>query len=82
MRIYQKVNVTLTYQNCGSVWLIILRGQHEDIEMVYNGLYNFCASNGSLQYHDVDKTVATFWSNKKAIRQFFLQHTFHPLFQS
>lgn len=68
---YPSVNVTMTYQNFGSAWLCILRGKTEDIELVFNGLYNFGATNGDVQYFDHAKTVATFWSTEEQLQRFF-----------
>lgn len=68
---YPTVNVAMTYQNFGSAWLCVLRGKTEDIELVFNGLFNFGATNGDIQYFDHSKTVATFWSTEESLQRFF-----------
>lgn len=50
---------------------MVLRGAQEEIELAFNGLFNFMASSGSLEYTTGDKTVAKFWSSEVKMRQFF-----------
>lgn len=78
MKVYPSVPVTLSYQNLGSVWLGILRGATESIELVFNGLYNLRATNGSHEFHDHTQTVSTFWTNRRAMRRFFFNQFYLP----
>ena len=71
MRIYNTLDVSLTFQNCGTVWLMVLRGSQEQIELAFNGLFNFNATSGKLEYVDHTKTVATFWSNSERMYKYF-----------
>ena len=68
IRPYAQLDVVLTYQNFGSTWLGILRGSSENIELVFNGLYNLGATNGDYQFYDGAQTVAIFWTDKKSMR--------------
>lgn len=79
MRIYQSYDVKLTYQNQGSTWLGILRGKSEDIDIVFNGLFNLEATNGDYQFQDHLKTVATFWTNSEHLHRFFFNMRFNPV---
>lgn len=79
MRVYPTIDVDITYQNFGSTWLCILRGATENIDLVFNGLYNLQATNGDYQFFDHTKTVATFWSDSKALRRFFFNQKFLPV---
>lgn len=81
MKLYQNLDVDLTYQNFGSAWLGVLRGATDNIELAFNGLYNFCATNGSLSYQDHVKCVATFWSDRKGMRRFFFNQHYIPRFE-
>jgi hypothetical protein len=76
MKLYpSKLNVNLSYQNCGSKWLVILSGETEkDIEMAFNGLFNFCATNGKLTFTNHLKTLAYFWSSEEKMRRYFRLH--------
>lgn len=56
--------VSFSYQNFGTKWLVIMRGTEQDIESNFNALYNWGATNGSLDYHNTERNVATFWSSK------------------
>ena len=78
MKIYPTVPVTLSYQNLGSVWLGILRGTTDSIELVFNGLYNLRATNGEHEFHDHTHTVSTFWTSRRAMRRFFFNQYFLP----
>jgi len=78
MKLYPNVNVELTYQNFGSSWIGVLRGTTQAIELVFNGLYNLCATNGGLDYHDNMQTVGFFWTDKKAMRRFFFNQYYLP----
>lgn len=71
VQVYPNMDVWLTYQNFGSAWLGILRGPTEQIEQVFNGLFNLRATNGEMNYFDHCKTVATFWTSKPALIRFF-----------
>lgn len=82
MKVYSKVDVGLTYQNFGSAWLGILRGSTENIELVFNGLYNLCATSGELQYQDHLQCVAIFWSDYKGMRRFFFNQYYLPRYIS
>jgi hypothetical protein len=72
MKIYETLSVELSYQNIGSTWLMILRGPTKEIELTFNGLFNFCATGGELTYQNEAKTLATFWSSKEKMRKFFI----------
>jgi hypothetical protein len=78
MRVYSNIPVELTYQNFGSTWLCVLRGKSEDIDLVFNGLFNLCASNGDYQFFDHTQTVAVFWSDRKNMLRFFFNQFFGP----
>lgn len=80
MKPYPNVDVTLHYQNFGSAWLCILRGPTEKIKEVFNGLFNLCATNGELEFQDHLEMVATFWTDKRAMRRFFFNQFFMPRF--
>lgn len=77
MKLYKDIDVDLTYQNCGSTWLGVLRGKQDDIELVFNGLFNFGATSGKLDYQGGDG-IATFWTNKQALRYYFFTRYFFP----
>jgi hypothetical protein len=79
MKVYPSLDVDLTYQNFGSTWLCILRGKTEDIDLVFNGLYNLGATNGDYQFFDHAKTVATFWSDRKGLLRFLFNQAFLPI---
>jgi hypothetical protein len=76
IRPYPNLDVVLTYQNFGSAWLCVLRGNTENIDLVFNGLFNLCATNGDYQFFDHLQTVAVFWSDRKAMRRFFFNQTY------
>lgn len=81
IKVYPKIDVDLTYQNFGSAWLCILRGTTENIESVFNGLYNFCGTNGKEpDYRNSSHTCAVFWSDKKSLRRFFFNQYYIPRF--
>ena len=71
IRPYPTLDVRMTYQNFGSMWLCILRGRTEDIELVGNGLFNFMATNGEISFIDGSKTMATFWTKEEKLQRFF-----------
>ena len=71
MKLHSTLNVELTYQNFGSAWLGVLRGTTEAINQAFNGLYNFCATNGECQFQDHAQCIATFWTDRKAMRRYF-----------
>lgn len=64
-RLYESCPVDISYQNFGTAWLVILRGKEEDIESTFNGFYNFSGTNGELDFHTADHTIATFWSKEE-----------------
>ena len=90
VRPYHGLNTALTYQNFGSVWLCILRGKPEDIELAFNGLFNLCGTNGTVIANGKEDTagelefdnrddisgVATFWTSRNALRRFFFNRYF------
>jgi len=78
MKLYPDVPVELTYQNCGSTWMCILRGAKENIDLVFNGLYNLCATHGRYEFFDHLQTVAVFWSDRKNMRRFFFNQFYLP----
>lgn len=71
MKLYQNLDVTVKYQNFGSAWLLILRGRTEDVELVFNGLYNLCATDGSIEYPEQTKTIGKVWTSEENLRRFF-----------
>jgi hypothetical protein len=68
-KIYSNTNVTLTIQDYGTAWLGILRGSPADINLVFNGLYNWKATNGDCEY--TTDNVAIFWTSPKQMERFF-----------
>jgi hypothetical protein len=75
MKIYPKLDVETSFQNCGSWWLIILSGPEEQIELTFNGLFNLGASNAAnaLEYTDHTRTKAVFWSTPEYMFKFFYE---------
>jgi hypothetical protein len=71
MKLYKDIDVSLTYQNFGTHWLGILRGKEQDIELVFNGLFNFGATSGKLEFQGFGNTVATFGTDKKSLYDYF-----------
>lgn len=78
MKIYQSLNVSLSFQNLGSRWLGILRGDTEGIELTFNGLYNLMGANGSMEYRGHSDCLATFWTCRNSMRRFFFNQYFIP----
>jgi hypothetical protein len=75
MKLYPSLSVETAYQNCGSWWLVILEGPENEIELTFNGLYNFGATNVSdaLEYTDHTRTKAIFWSTPEYMFKFFYE---------
>lgn len=72
-RLYPKVPVTLNYQNQGSVWMLILRGNKQDIEDVFNGLSNLGATaTPEPQYTGANDSTAICWSSPNEMRKFYV----------
>lgn len=71
MKVYANVDVTITYQNFGSVWLVALHGTEDAINLVFNGLFNFNATGGHLSWPEGTKTFANFWSSPAKMWRFF-----------
>lgn len=78
MKLYPTVDVTFTYQNFGSAWVGILRGSTEQIKLVFNGLFNYCATSGELDFQDHLEMVALFWTDRRAMRRFFFNQYYMP----
>ena len=80
IRPHRNLRVTMNYQNFGvETWLAILRGSPEQIELAFNAMYNWGATNGEMQYFDHSQTVAIFWtSEEKLLRCFYNQFRFSP----
>lgn len=78
MKLYTSTQVTFSYQNFGSAWLGILRGPTEEIEHVFNGLYNLCGTHGKLTYPDHLGIVGLFWTDRKMMRRFFFNRYTFP----
>jgi len=78
MKLYHSLDVELTYQNQGTSWLGILRGPTDHITLAFNGLYNLCATHGRMQFRDHLQMVATFWTERNAMRRFFFNQFYLP----
>ena len=78
MKLHSDLDVNFTYQNFGSAWLGILRGSTENIELAFNSLFNLCATNGSKEYQDHLELIATFWTDKHAMRRYFFNRYYMP----
>lgn len=78
MKLHSNIDVDITYQNFGTAWLGILRGATENIELVFNGLFNFCATNGDHQFQDHLQCVSLFWTDKRAMRRYFFNRYYLP----
>ena len=78
MKIYHSLDTELTIQNCGSVWLGILRGPVEHNTLTFNGLWNLMATSGELESRNVADTVVTFWTSHESMRRFFMNQFFIP----
>jgi hypothetical protein len=76
MKIYKTLKAELSYQNCGSVWLMVIRGPQKDIELLFNCLFNNGATNGQLDFTTGCKTVAKFWSSEAKMWQYFYNRHF------
>lgn len=79
MKVYDTLNVSLTYQNFGTSFVAILRGKTEDIETAFNGLFNFGATNARAPiYYNHTKTTAIVWTSREQLRKFFFNRRFIP----
>lgn len=80
MKIHKTLSVDFGIQNFGTAWLGILRGPTEQIELAFNGFYNYRATEGKLEYQDGCQTIATFWTSKKKMRRYFINRYYIPAF--
>lgn len=74
MKIYPNVDANLFVQSNGSDLLMVIKGYNEEqIELLYNSLFNFgaTADTANLDYADHNKTVATFRSNPDDMKRYF-----------
>lgn len=71
MKLYNELDVDLTFQNFGSQWLMIMRGEENDILLAFNGMWNYGATSGEIDFTDHAKTVAKFWSDEKKMLKYF-----------
>lgn len=78
MKFIHNLDVDLHYQNFGSAWLGIMRGPTEQIELAFNSLFNYCATNGRLEYQDHTQTVATFWTSPTQMLRYFVNRWLIP----
>ena len=74
MKLYDLSVETKLHDN-GSNWILILEGPESEIELTFNGLYNWGAAqnkdgNGP-DYIDEEKSIARVWTNKKRMWKFF-----------
>lgn len=73
MKIYDTLQVDTTVQLNGSNLLLILIGAEEQIELTFNGLFNFngVGKRAKLEYTTSDKTIAIVWSSREKMNAFF-----------
>lgn len=71
MKLYPNLNATLTYQDYGSSWLLVMRGSKQDINLLFNAIYNFGAVEKSSPEFNDTEDVATVWSNEDKTWNFF-----------
>ncbi len=74
MKLYDKLDASLTYQSMGQSWFCILEGKTEDIEQAYSGIFNFCGVRGNralLHYENESKTIGTFFSSENLMADYF-----------
>lgn len=57
---------------------MILKGNTEEIDLAFNGLFNLGATNGSYEFRDHLQTVAVFWSDETSMQRFFFNQCFLP----
>lgn len=79
MRIYPHLAVELTIQINGSSWLGILRGSTENINLVFNSLFNHGATNSEFEWRDHLQTVATFYTSEEKMRDYMFRYRFFPV---
>jgi hypothetical protein len=61
----------MAMQDYGSGSLMVLRGKKQEINLIFNALFNFGAvDNSELNFNETEDT-ATCWTNKQKIRKFF-----------
>jgi hypothetical protein len=66
---------------CGTTWTGILRGNEQDINLAFNGLYNHRATEGELEFLNMEKTVAKFWTTKERMEKYFKDSFYFRFFQ-
>ena len=71
MKLYPNLNATLTYQDYGSSWLLVMRGSKQDINLLFNAIYNFGAVEKSSPEFNDTEDIATVWSNEDKTWNFF-----------
>ena len=71
LKLYPNTEATVAMQDYGSGCLMVLRGKKQDINLLFNSLYNFGAvDNIDLKYNETEDE-AQCWTNKNKIEKFF-----------
>ena len=62
--------VKMTYQNCGSNWVVFIKGDTQiEIEQQYYSLWNWNATSGELDWLQDD--LAKIWTSKARLLRYF-----------
>lgn len=85
LKIYSEIDCTLHVQSYGSNFLMALKGSEENINLVFNGLYNYGGTQHlgteecplELDFRNHTRTLATFWSSPEKMLNFFRNLFFH-----
>lgn len=79
LKLYPNTNATLAIQNYGSGCLMVLRGGKNEINLLFNALFNLRAvDNTRLDFNEMEDE-ATCWTTEKKVEKFFVNFSLHRL---
>ena len=75
MKLYKSLEATISLQDLGTSWAIVMRGPKQEVNWLFNAFVNFGAFDGTgctpvYTWNDTE-TEAIFYSSKKRMLKFF-----------
>lgn len=72
MKLYNSITAETFVQDFGNSWLIVMQGPRNEVELLFNGFFNFGATDDpNYIWDDVSELGGTFFTTKERMTKFF-----------
>ena len=71
MKLFKSLNADIKVVDFGTSWSIVMRGSKQEIDYIFNAMFNYGATNDAHYNFNNTETEASFFTTKERLTKFF-----------